>query len=78
MSVGKSVSASSQSACSRKATNIDQIRLISRVEIVYHGGLVQMCQLGHIVGFVELGRVDLVDLIGFNFALLPEVSALCQ
>jgi hypothetical protein len=35
-----------------------------------------MRQFGHIVGFVELGRVDLVDVIGFNFALLLVESAL--
>lgn len=35
-----------------------------------------MCQLSHIVGLIELGRIDLVDLVGINFALLLELSAL--
>lgn len=56
-------------------TDVDQIRLISGVEVVDHGSLIQVRKLGHIIGLVELGRVDLVDLVGIHFSLLLDMSA---
>ena len=41
------------------------------MQVVDDGGLVQMGQFGHIVCLVELGRVDLVDALGIDLALLP-------
>lgn len=55
---------------------IDQIGLISHMQIVDHRGLVQVRQLGHIIRFVELRRVDLIDAFGIYFPLLvPELAA---
>ena len=56
-------------------TDIDQIRLISGVEVVDHRSLIQVRKLGHIISLVELGRIDLVDLIGIHFSLLLDMSA---
>lgn len=40
------------------------------MEIVDDGGFIEVCELGHVVGFVELGWVDLVDALAIYFALL--------
>jgi hypothetical protein len=51
-------------------TDINQVRLVSGLQIVDHRGFVQMGQFRHIVGLVKLGRVDLVNLVGIHFSLL--------
>jgi hypothetical protein len=53
-----------------KDTDIDQVGLVSGVQIVDHRGFVQMGQFRHIVCLVKLGRVDLVNLVGIHFSLL--------
>lgn len=42
------------------------------MEVVDDRGLVQMGQLGHIVGLVELRRIDLVGALGVDFSLLQD------
>lgn len=51
-------------------TYIDQICLISHVEIVDHRGLVQVSELRHIVCFVELGGIYFIDGLGIDLSLL--------
>lgn len=53
-----------------------QIGLVARVEIMHHRRLVQMSQFGHIVCLIELGRIDFIDALVVDFALLLVVSAL--
>lgn len=53
-----------------RMTYIDQICLVSHVEIMDHRGFVQVSELGHIVGLVELGRVHFVNGLGINLSLL--------
>jgi hypothetical protein len=38
-------------------------------------GFIQVRELGHVVCFIELGRVDFVDAIGCYLALLQAMSA---
>jgi hypothetical protein len=44
------------------------------MQVVNDGGLVQMCQLGHVASLVELGWVDFVDSIFLDFLLCPIVA----
>lgn len=57
-------------SCLTMDTDINQVRLVSGLQIVDHRGFVQMGQFRHIVGLVKLGRVDLVNLVGIHFSLL--------
>jgi hypothetical protein len=64
-------------------TYIDQVRLVSHVEVVDDRGLVQMGEFSHVVGLVELGRIDLVhgirlDLLLGAIVALHEDAALGQ
>ena len=36
-------------------------------EIVKHAGLVEVCEVAHILAALELGRVHLVDILGWFF-----------
>ena len=56
---------------------VDQISLVSHVQVVDDGGLVQVRQLGHVAGLVELGWVDFVDGVGVDL-LLRAILALHQ
>lgn len=43
------------------------------MQVVHHGGFIQVCQLSHIIGLVELCRVDFVNLIRVDLPLLLSV-----
>jgi hypothetical protein len=62
---------------SRRHTYIYKVRLISHVEVVDDRGLVQMRELCHVVGLVELGWIDLVYRVGIHL-LLGSIVALDQ
>ncbi|KAI0871101.1 hypothetical protein GGS24DRAFT_492490 [Hypoxylon argillaceum] len=49
---------------------IDEVCLVSHVQVVDDGCLVEMCQLGHVVCFVELGRVDFIHAFAIDLTLL--------
>ncbi|KAF2646480.1 hypothetical protein P280DRAFT_12060 [Massarina eburnea CBS 473.64] len=51
-----------------------QVGLVPHVQIVDDRRLVQMRELGHVVGLVELGRIDLVDRVGLDLVLLAIVA----
>lgn len=51
-------------------THIDEICLVTSVQIMDDGSFVQVRKFCHIVGFVEFGRVDLVNLMRIHFPLL--------
>ena len=51
-------------------TNIDQIGLVSSVQVVHHRCLVQMRQFCHIICLVEFRRIDLIHLVGVDLSLL--------
>lgn len=51
-------------------TNIDQVGLVSGVQVVHHGCLIEMGQLGHIICLVKLSRIDFVHLVRIYFPLL--------
>lgn len=57
-------------------TDIDQVGLVSGMQVVNHRGFVQMGQLRHVVCLVELGRIDFVNLVGIHFPLLYIMSVL--
>lgn len=56
-------------------TYIDQICLITHVQVMYNRRFIQMCEFGHVVRFVEFCWVDLVGLVLVYITLL-EVLAL--
>ena len=39
---------------------------------MHHRRLVQMCKLSHIIRFVELCRIDSVNLVDVHFSLLAD------
>lgn len=39
---------------------------------MHHGSFVEVGQLSHIVGFVEFGWVDFIDIIGVNISFLEK------
>jgi hypothetical protein len=45
------------------------------VQIVYDTCFVQVCELGHVVCFVEFRRIDLVYTVGGDIALLQKLLA---
>lgn len=51
-----------------------EIGLVSHMQIVNNGSLVQMRQFGHVVCFVELRGIDLVGLVLVDIALLYTMS----
>ena len=51
-------------------TYIDQICLISHMEIVDHRGLVQVSELCHIVCLIKLGRIHFIDSLRIDLSLL--------
>lgn len=56
--------------CLLGITHVDEVCLVTGMQIMDNGSLVQMGKLCHIVRLVELGRVDLVDLVCIHFPLL--------
>lgn len=45
------------------------------MQVMDHGGLVQMREFGHVICLVEFGGIDFVDLVRIDFSLLLGVSA---
>ena len=44
------------------------------MKIVHDGSLVEMCQLGHVVGFVELCGIDFIHVVLMEHALLQKTA----
>jgi hypothetical protein len=42
---------------------------------MHHRSFIKVGELRHVVGFVKLGRIDLVDILRAGFALLADLSA---
>ena len=40
------------------------------MQVMYDRGFIQVGEFSHIVGLVELGRIDLIDLVRIDLALL--------
>ena len=51
------------------ATYVDHHGVVSLAEVVEDGGLVEECQVGHVLGLLVLGRVDLLALLLGQFLL---------
>jgi hypothetical protein len=49
---------------------VDEVGHVSRVEVMDDRSLVEVRQLGHVVGLVEFGGVHLVDRLGVDLPLL--------
>lgn len=45
---------------------VDQIGIVSGFEIMQNRGLVQVRQVAHVLAFLKLGRIDLLNLILFE------------
>lgn len=58
----------------RVTTDIDGICLISCVEVMDDGRFVEICQFSHIACFVELGRIDFVNVFGVDIFFLSSIS----
>jgi hypothetical protein len=56
-------------------THIYEIRLVSRLQVVYDRRLVEVGQLGHVVGLVELCRIDFVGVVRVDLSLLVGISS---
>lgn len=41
-----------------------------------HGGLVEVCKFSHIIRFVKLGGIDLVDIVYVNLPLLETLVSI--
>jgi hypothetical protein len=53
-----------------RITHINEIGLVSGMQVVHNRCLVEMCQFRHIICFVELCRIDFIDLICIYLSLL--------
>lgn len=51
-------------------TDIDEIRLVTGMQVMNNRSFIQMCKFRHIVCFIEFCRIDLVDLVGVHFPWL--------
>ncbi len=51
-------------------TYVYQICLVPYMQVVYDRSLVQMGELGHVIGFIKFSRVDLIHTLSFNLSLL--------
>lgn len=61
----------------RSSTYIYQVGLIPSVQVVDDGGFVEMRELRHIVRFVKLSRVHLIDTVWVGFtSLVHQISHL--
>lgn len=49
---------------------IDQVRLVPHVQIMDDGSFVEVRELCHVIGLIELGRIDLVYAVCTDFPLL--------
>ena len=58
----------------QSGVGVYQVGLVSHVEVVDDRGLVQMGEFRHVVGLVELGRIDLVDGVGVDILLCAIVA----
>lgn len=52
-----------------------QIGLIASVKVVDNGGFVKMGELRHVVCFIEFARIDFINVVRLNLALLMPGSA---
>lgn len=52
------------------AAYVDQIRLVSHMQVVNHGRFIQVRKLRHIICLVELCRIDFVNALGVGLSLL--------
>ena len=50
--------------------HVDQFGDVSRLEIVKHGRLVEVREVGHVLAPLKLGRVDLLHLILLQYLAL--------
>ena len=60
----------SRSVCSHDISKVGGFKkMVSSpgFEIVKHAGLVEVCEVAHILAALELGRVHLVDILGWFF-----------
>lgn len=48
-------------ALRRARTYVDELMVVSLLQVMQYGGVVQVCQVGHILAFLVLGGVDLGD-----------------
>lgn len=63
----------------KRATYIDELMIISLLQIVEYGGIVEVCQVGHILGLLVLGRVHLGHLLLLEgFLLRGETAQLAK
>lgn len=51
-----------------------EIGLVSHMQIMNNGSLIQMRQFGHVVCFIKLRGIDLVGFVMVNIALLYTIS----
>lgn len=63
----------------KRATYIDELMIISLLQIVQYGGVVEVCQVGHILGLLVLGGVHLRHLFLLErFLLRGETAQLAK
>ena len=49
-------------SCDQKLTSVDQLGLVTPLQVVEDGGVVEVGQVDHVVAFLKLWRVDLANL----------------
>ena len=42
-------------------TYVDKLGLITLAQVMQHGSVIKICQVGHIISLLILGRIDLTD-----------------
>lgn len=52
------------------STHVDQVRLISFVQVMYDGTLIEMSEFSHIASFIEFGGIDFIHAVRVDFSLL--------
>lgn len=60
----------------RKQTHVYEPRVVSVLDVVQNGGLVEAREVGHVLDLVELGRVHLLDVVEAHDHLLARVGDL--
>ena len=58
-------------------THIDELDEVALLEVVEHGGVVEVGQVGHVLALLILGRVHLLHLLLLN-ALLLETEGMTR
>jgi len=53
-------------------THVDVAASVARTQVVQHGSLVQVGQVGHVLNLLELGRIHLLNRIFLNRFLLQQ------